>query len=75
MPTLICPPTSQVDIPAARGFGPVELAALVADVSGSLKLQRVLPDDLVEEILVRPLRDDAAVANLVGEPIDQVVVA
>lgn len=59
----------EVEAPAS------ELASLVADVSGALKLQRVLPDDLVEEILVRRLRDDAAVANVVGEPIDQVIVA
>lgn len=59
----------EVEAPAS------ELASLVTDVSGALKLQRVLPDDLVEEILVRRLRDDAAVAHVVGEPIDQVIVA
>ena len=47
-----------------------ELARLVADVSGALKLQRVLPEHLVEEILVSRLRDSAAVAAVETAALD-----
>ena len=48
-----------------------ELARLVADVSGPLKLQRALPEKLVDEILVGRLRDTTAVSRVVEAPIDQ----
>ena len=48
-----------------------ELARLVTDVSGPLKLQRALPEKLVDEILVRRLRDTTAVSSVVEAPIDQ----
>ena len=48
-----------------------ELACLVADVSGPLKLQRALPEKLVDEILVGRLRDKAAVSRVIEAPIDQ----
>lgn len=51
----------------------VELARLVDDVSGALKLQRALPDDLIQEILIRRLRDPKSVLAVEGAPIDQSV--
>jgi ATP-dependent Lhr-like helicase len=47
-----------------------ELTRLVEAVSGALKLQRVLPESLVQEILIRRLRDRPAVAAVVTAPID-----
>ena len=47
-----------------------ELTRLVEAVSGALKLQRVLPESLVQEILIRRLRDKPAVAAVVTAPID-----
>ena len=47
-----------------------ELTRLVEAVSGALKLQRVLPETLVHEILIRRLRDEDAVAAIAAAPID-----
>lgn len=47
-----------------------ELTRLVEAVSGALKLQRLLPEPLVHEILIRRLRDETAVAAIVATPID-----
>lgn len=49
-----------------------ELQRLVEGVSGALKLQQVLPDALANEILVRRLRDPAAVEYAVNAPVDRV---
>jgi hypothetical protein len=48
-----------------------ELERLVADVSGALKLQPALPEQLVTDVLVRRLSDRAAVAATVDAPIDR----
>ena len=52
-----------------------ELAELVGDVSGALKLQRALPAWLVETILVRRLEDRPAVDTVASQPIDTLTVA
>jgi hypothetical protein len=47
-----------------------ELARLVSTVSGALKLERVLPDSLIEEIMIRRFRDATAVEHIETSPID-----
>lgn len=47
-----------------------ELERLVANVSGDLKLDEVLPDALVQEIRVRRFSDHAAIAATVDAPLD-----
>ena len=47
-----------------------ELARLVSTVSGALKLERVLPDALIEEIMIRRFRDTNAVEHIETAPID-----
>ena len=51
-----------------------ELARLVVDVSGALKFQSILPEPLVEEILIRRLQDPASVQQTMNAPMDQLQV-
>ena len=47
-----------------------ELSRLVSTVSGALKLERVLPDSLVEEIMIRRFRDTPSVERIEAAAID-----
>ncbi len=42
-----------------------ELGRLVSAVSGALKLQPMLPEPLMEEVLVRRFRDEPAVTAVI----------
>jgi len=54
---------------------PEELEALAATASGALKLEQVLPEALITEIMVRRLRDAASVTKVAAAPIDTAEVA
>jgi hypothetical protein len=56
---------------AARGETPHdELRRLVSTASGALKLERVVPDALIEQIMIRRFMDTRAVTAVANAPID-----
>jgi hypothetical protein len=62
--------TEQLRRAAASDTPDDELTRLVSTVSGALKLERVLPEPLIEEIMIRRFRDTAAVDQVQAAPID-----
>jgi len=51
---------------------PEELLELVESISGALKLERALPENLVAEIMTKRLSDPSAVQRVIEAPIDAV---
>ncbi|BAN04398.1 DEAD/DEAH box helicase [Ilumatobacter coccineus] len=60
----------QVRAAISQPTPPEELAELAGTVSGALKLERVLPPQLVEDIAVRRLRDRKSCELIADAPID-----
>lgn len=66
------PDVSREALDAARATPapPSALAHLVEDVSGTLKLERALPDGLVQDIMIERLSDRESIEKAVIAPID-----
>jgi ATP-dependent helicase Lhr and Lhr-like helicase len=62
--------TEQIRSAISQPTRPEELESLAATVSGALKLERVLPESLITDIMVRRLRDPDSVASITTAPID-----